>query len=100
MPIKFVDCYNVEIKHKAYQKPDPNSTQGIQQNRVKITTVRDCKRINIENEEIDRISVDNELEDELPEADEQQEEAKEEAEPTLSVLMENFRRYIKNTDPD
>jgi hypothetical protein len=122
MAIKFVDCYTPEIKHKSYNKTDPNSTQGLQQNRVKITTVRDCRRINIENEELEKETEDNEVQDSAFEdsavedsevedsevedsevedsevEDNEFEEKKEEQ--TMAVLMENFRKYIKNADQE
>jgi hypothetical protein len=97
MAIRFVDCYTPEIKHKSYNKTDPNSTQGLQQNRVKITTVRDCRRINIENEELEKETDDNEVEDSEVEYNEVEEEKEEQ---TMAVLMENFRKYIKNADPE
>jgi hypothetical protein len=117
MTIKFVDCYTPELKHKSYNKTDPNSTQGLQQNRVKITTVRDCRRINIENEELEKETEDNEVQDSAFEdsafedsavedsevedsevEDNEFEEKKEEQ--TMAVLMENFRKYIKNADQE
>ena len=102
MTIKFVDCYTPEIKHKSYNKTDPNSTQGLQQNRVKITTVRDCRRINIENEELEKETEDNEVEDsEVEDSEVEDNEVEEEKEEqTMAVLMENFRRYIKNADTE
>ena len=100
MAIRFVDCYTPEIKHKSYNKTDPNSTQGLQQNRVKITTVRDCRRINIENEELEKETDDNEFEDSEVEYNEVEEEKEEKEEQTMAVLMETFRKYIKNADPE
>jgi hypothetical protein len=113
MAIKFVDCYTPEIKHKSYNKTDPNSTQGLQQNRVKITTVRDCRRINIENEELEKETEYNEVQDsafedsafedsavEDSEVEDNEFEEKKEEEQTMAVLMENFRKYIKNADQE
>lgn len=102
MTIKFVDCYTPEIKHKSYKKTDPNSTQGLQQNRVKTTTVRDCRRINIENEELEKEMEHNEAEDsgvEDSEVEDHEFEVEKE-EQTMAVLMENFRKYIKTAHPE
>ena len=58
MPVKFIDCFIVstDVKHDAYKKKDPASSQGLEQDRVKIKTsqVRDCRRVSVANEEVER----------------------------------------------
>lgn len=88
MTVRFIRCSTPEVRHKAYRKKDPSSTTGAEQNRVKITTVKDCQMVNVENEELD---IDEENEALLGE----DEEEKEEKEPTMAVLMESFRRYCE-----
>lgn len=94
MPIKFIDCFIVstDVKHDAYNKKDPNSTQGLEQQRVKIKTtqVRDCRRVAVQNEEQEQ---EGEEQEELL-ADEEQKK-KNELEPTMQSLMEVWRRFQK-----
>lgn len=98
MPIRFIDCYTPETRYKGYKKKDPNSTQGLEQDRVKITTVKDCRRVNVENEETQReedgaeVLTDGEEQNE-EEASENEEEAEEQQQPTMKDLIEGFRRY-------
>lgn len=94
MPIKFIDCFVVstDVKHDAYNKKDPNSSQGLEQQRVKIKTtqVRDCRRVAVQNEEQEQ-SEEGEEEQELL-ADEEEQKINEK-EPTMQTLMEVWRRF-------
>lgn len=99
MPIRFIDCYTPETRYKGYKKKDPNSTQGLEQDRVKITTVKDCRRVNVENEETEReedeaeLLTDEEEENEEEASEKEEEEAGQQEQPTMKDLLEGFRRY-------
>jgi len=104
MPIKFIDCFTVstDVKHDAYKKADPNSTQGLQQDRVKIkrSTVTDCRRINVQQEQEEQDQEEqNEDQEEQNEDQEEQEQEHEDQEKktqlTMKSLMESFRRYTE-----
>jgi hypothetical protein len=77
MTIKFIDCYIVstDVKKDAYRKKDPNSTQGLEQDRVKIKTtqVRDCRRVNVQ-EEQDQEEQDQEEQDQEEQDQEEQDQ--------------------------
>lgn len=91
MPIKFIDCFIVstDVKHDAYRKKDPNSSQGLEQDRVKIKTtqVRDCRRVLVQNEEQEQ---EEEAEELLTDEEEEQSNTKQ---PTMQTLMEVWRRF-------
>jgi hypothetical protein len=98
MPVKLTDCSIVsqDTKADAYNKKDPGSITGRDQQRVKIKTtqVRDCKRIVVANEE-------QEPEEKHPEAEEQdqtpvdEENEQNQQEPTMKDLMEGWRGFVK-----
>lgn len=98
MPIKFIDCYTVstDVKHDAYKKADPNSTQGLQQDRVKIkrSTVTDCRRINVQQEQEDQ-EEQNEDQEEQEEQEQEHEDQEKKTQLTMKSLMESFRRYTE-----
>lgn len=99
MPIRFIDCYTPEVRQKGYKKKDPNSTQGLEQDRVKITTVRDCRRVNVENEEAQRdedegdVITDGEEQSDEEASENENEEAEEQGQPTMKDLLEGWKRY-------
>lgn len=89
MPIRFVGCTVTQIKHQAYRKKTGATEGPAEEDRVKITVVKDCKRINAENEQLENEEDNAEVITD--------EEEKEETEPSMAVLMENFRRYVKES---
>ena len=93
MPVRLTNCYITQIKHKAYNKKDPNSTTGQEENRVKITIEKDCKRVSVQQEEADEENALDKEEEEIGTEEEK-------TEPTMKTLMENFRRFTENKEPE
>ena len=93
MPVRFIDCYVVGTsqKHDAYKKK--NTASGRDEDRVKIKTTRitDCKRVVIQNEDVEQ-----EEEQELM-CDEEEIEPEEERQDASSMqtIMEGFRSFMK-----
>ena len=89
MTVRFVNCSVTQIKHQAYRKKTGSTEGKAEEDRVKITVVKDCKRINSENEQREKEEDSTEVITD--------EEAKEETEPSMAMLMENFRRYARES---
>ena len=107
MPIRFIDCFVVstDVKHDAYKKKDPASSQGLEQDRVKIKTtqVRDCRRVSVANEEMEKTEcgdkefVIEEEETELEGEEEDLDPLPDNAKTTMQTLMENFRSFCERS---